>query len=72
MSSSYSKLVPSQVWTDGHGAQQKEMPGAEGLVEGGKFEAGLTGKQMLELGLQGSVGVHRGEGGRVCHVEGRA
>lgn len=54
------------------GAQSKEMPGAEGLVEDGKFEAGFTGKQMLELGIKGSVGVHQGARGRVCHIEGTA
>lgn len=54
------------------GAQSKEMPGAEGPVEDGKFEAGFTGKQMLELGIKGSVGVHQGARGRVCHVEGPA
>lgn len=53
-------------------AQLKEMPGAEGPVEDGKFEAGFTGKQMLELGIKGSVGVHQGARGRVRHIEGTA
>lgn len=60
---------PGQMAT---GAQLKEMPGAEGLVEDGKFEAGFTGKQMLELGIKGSAGVHQGARGRACHVEGTA
>lgn len=54
------------------GAQSKEMPCADGLVEDGKFEAGFTGKQMLELSIKGSVGVDQGARGRVCHIEGTA
>lgn len=39
---------------------------------GGKCDAGFTGKEMLELGLAGSVGVYQGKAGRVCHIEGTA
>lgn len=64
--------MPSQVWTDACGAQGKEMPDAEGLVGGGKCDAGFTGKEMLELGLEGSAGVYQGKAGRVCRIEGTA
>lgn len=55
-----------------HRAQQKEMSGAMVLVEGGRFQVAFTGKKMLELGLEGSVGVRQGESGRVFCMEGTA
>ena len=73
MCNSFGRLVPSQaIASDGHGAQQKETPGAAELVEGGEFQAVFTGKKMFELDLEGSVGVHQGERGRAFRIEGTA
>lgn len=64
--------MPPQAWTVGCGAQWEERPDAEDLVEDGKFEAGFIRKQVLGLGLKGSVDVHRVKGGSMCHTEGTA
>lgn len=55
------------------GRQHKEILGVVGLVEDGMLELGFLEKQVLELGLEGSIGAHQqsGETGRIFHTEGR-
>lgn len=40
------------------GQQHKEILGVVGLVEDGMLELGFLEKQVLELGLEGSIGAH--------------